>query len=176
MTSARPAPRHWPGGLIGTYALHLMQATPIYGGELTRRIEASTRGAWRPGAGAVYPILQGLVARGDAALVMQGRRKTYRITAQGRERLRLVRERLRSGGSRFAELRGLILDMASPKDRVELLEIHLGRAIESVVLAIGPSETFLTPGQKRLLRRRALKHLQQGTAKVARPSPRRGRP
>ncbi|MHB1435771.1 MAG: PadR family transcriptional regulator [Thermoplasmata archaeon] len=167
MTPVRPSPRHWPGGLIGTYALHLMQTAPIYGGELTRRIEASTRGAWRPGAGAVYPILQGLVARGDAALVMQGRRKTYRITPQGRGRLRLVRARLRSGGSRFAELRGLILDMASPKDRVELLEVHLTRAIESVVLAVGPSEDLLTSGQKRRLRRRAKAILQQGMAKVA---------
>ena len=174
MTSPRPSARHWPGGLIGTYALHLMQRAPIYGGELTRRIEESTHGAWRPGAGAVYPILQGLVARGDAALKMHGRRKTYRITAQGRVRLRMVRARLRTGGSRFAELRGLILDMAAPKDRVELLDLHLGRAIESILLAIGPSETLLTPGQKQRLRRWALKRLRQATAKVA-PSPRAGR-
>jgi|SRR5579875_322039 DNA-binding PadR family transcriptional regulator len=175
MTSARPPPRHWPGGLIGTYALHLMQRAPIYGGELTRRIEESTRGAWRPGAGAVYPILQGLVARGDAALKMQGHRKTYQITAQGRGRLRMVRARLRSGGSRFAELRGLILDMASPKDRVELLDLHLGRAIESIALAVGPSETLLTSDQKQQLRRRALKRLQQGVTKVSPPTSARRR-
>ncbi len=145
-----------------------METAPIYGGELTRRIEASTHGAWRPGAGAVYPILQGLVARGDAALVMAGRRKTYRITPRGRGRLRIVRERMRSGGSRFAELRGLILDMALPADRARLLEVHLARAIESVVLATGPSDLLLTSGQKLRLRRRAAALLRHGMTELAR--------
>jgi len=168
----RARSRRWPGGLVGTYALYLMSRAPIYGGQLTRRIETVTKGAWHPGAGAIYPILQGLVRRGDAAVSLVDHRKTYRITRQGTARLREVRQRIRTGGSRFAELRGIILDMAEPDARVELLELHLARAIRTIAEALEADDTLLTPSQQRRLRRRALALLRQGLGSLA-PSRRR---
>ncbi|EQD72226.1 PadR, Transcriptional regulator PadR-like family, partial [mine drainage metagenome] len=97
--------------MVGTYALYMMSRGPIYGGELTQRIDDVTRGSWRPGAGAIYPILSGLVRRGEARLEVRDGRKVYSLTARGAARLKEVRSRIRERGGRFAELRGLILDM-----------------------------------------------------------------
>ena len=91
-----------PGRVLGLYALSVMgRDGPVYGYSLAERVSDQTDGAWRPGAGAVYPALQTLVKRGWARSTMDGRRRVYAITAQGRTHLDRVRRewvaRRRSG-------------------------------------------------------------------------------
>jgi DNA-binding PadR family transcriptional regulator len=146
---ARPANRrNWPGGLVGTYALFMMRRAPIYGGELAQRIGDLTRDAWRPSAGAIYPILRGLVQRGDARVGRREGRKVYILTPRGAARLKLVRERIRERGGRFAELRSLVLDMVEPEQRGEILLDHLHRAIQPFV-ELRMSTTMLPKGAAR---------------------------
>lgn len=178
MARAPSSHRRWPGGLVGTYALYLMRAGPIYGGQLTQRIDDVTRGAWRPGAGAVYPILTGLVTRGEARVDRINGRKVYAITPRGAVRLEEVRSRIRERGRRFGELRSLLLDMVEPSQRAEVMLDHLRRAIDAI------AEVSHLPGglpdarsRKRTIDR-ARAELQRGLRELAGPPspfPARGR-
>ncbi len=114
---------------MGTYALGMMSRAPIYGGELAQRIEELTRGAWRPGAGAIYPSLRGLVERGEARIGHQDGRKVYILTSRGAARLEEVRSRIRERGGRFAELRSLILDLVEPSERAAIMLDQLHNSI-----------------------------------------------
>lgn len=167
--------RRWPGGLVGTYALHLMSRSPIYGGELTQRIEDATRGAWRPGAGAIYPILTGLVLRGEAKVERVNGRKLYALTTRGEARLEEVRSRFRERGRRFAELRSLVLEMVEPSDRVEILLDSLRRAVDGVEeIANSPSAIPDARERARTLHR-AREELRRGVTRLDRSAMRSGR-
>ncbi len=114
---------------MGSYALAMMSRAPIYGGELAQRIEDLTRGSWRPGAGAIYPSLRGLVARGEARIGRQDGRKVYILTPRGAARLADLRSRIRERGGRFAELRSVILDIVEPSERATIMLDQLHNAI-----------------------------------------------
>ncbi len=149
---------------MGTYALFMMRRAPIYGGELAQRIADVTRGAWRPSAGAIYPILRGLVQRGDARVGQLEGRKVYILTPRGAARLKLVRGRIRERGGRFAELRSLVLDMVEPDERGEILLDHLHRAILPFV-ELGAGASMLPKGAaRRRLLARARAELRGGLA------------
>ncbi|EQD39497.1 transcriptional regulator, PadR-like family, partial [mine drainage metagenome] len=152
---------------------YMMSRGPIYGGELTQRIDDVTRGSWRPGAGAIYPILSGLVRRGEARLEVRDGRKVYSLTARGAARLKEVRSRIRERGGRFAELRGLILDMVEPSERAEILLDHLHLAIQPFV-DIGRSPDGISESRERArVLARARAELRQGMVKLG-SSRRRG--
>jgi DNA-binding PadR family transcriptional regulator len=79
-------------GIVGIYALAMMEREgPIHGYLISERIAARTEGAWRPGAGAVYPALNKLVENGLAKRRQSGRRMVYEITRAGRAFLAKVR-------------------------------------------------------------------------------------
>ncbi len=93
MTTAPPR-GPTPGRWLGLYALSVMEREgPLYGYQLSARIADRTAGGWRPGAGAVYPALGGLVRRGLAVRSRRGRRQVYRITGTGRQLLLSFRRR-----------------------------------------------------------------------------------
>ena len=174
MVAAPPPRRQWPGGLVGTYALWLMSEEPIYGGQLAQRIDDATRGAWRPGAGAIYPILNGLVRRGEARVERQDGRKLYAISAKGRARLDEVRSRIRERGRRFAELRGLVLEMVPVTDRAEIMLDQLRRAIDTVAdAAVSPSSLPDARTRARTVVR-ARAELRRGLTRLSRPRPAEG--
>ncbi len=77
---------------MGLYALTLMEREgPLHGYGLSERIAERTEGAWRPGAGSVYPSLRKLVESGLARSKATERRRVYSITPQGRALLRRMR-------------------------------------------------------------------------------------
>src|SRR6266702_1890732 len=49
-----------PKGLLRYYILHKIAQKPIHGYEIIQDIDSKTEGAWRPGAGSLYPILKKL--------------------------------------------------------------------------------------------------------------------
>ncbi len=62
-----PHPQGAPRGLLHFYALLSIARKPMCGDDLMKEIEAKTEGAWRPGPGAVYPVLRKLVNQGYIA-------------------------------------------------------------------------------------------------------------
>lgn len=174
-----PIPRRqWPGGLVGTYALHLMSRGPIYGGELTQRIDDVTRGAWRPGAGAVYPILTALVERGEAHMERVHGRKVYSLTPRGEAQLAEARSRLRERGRRFGERQALMLDMVDPAERSEVLIETLRRAIETVAEFAASPDGLPDARARSSTLRRARAELRRGLSRLeaeTKPSTHRGR-
>jgi DNA-binding PadR family transcriptional regulator len=122
-----------PGRVLGLYALSVMDRDgPVYGYSLADRISDRTDGAWRPGAGAIYPALQSLVERGFARSGREGRRRVYTITSRGRRALGQIR-RARIGGPRTGPDLGLLWsEIASPGDPGQHLIRHLHHHLEAI--------------------------------------------
>ncbi len=122
-----------PGRVLGLYALSVMDRDgPVYGYSLADRISDRTDGAWRPGAGAIYPALQSLVERGFARSGRAGRRRVYTITARGRKALGQIR-RARMGGPGTGPDLGLLWsEIVSPGDPGQHLIRHLHHHLEAI--------------------------------------------
>ncbi len=134
-----PPKRPMPGRVLGLYALATMEREgTVYGYALADRIAERTEGAWRPGAGAVYPALQSLVRRGVARTRKDGVRRVYSITPHGRTVLRRIRARMAGPGPGAPDLSLLWAEIAGASDpgdhllrrlhrQLELLDDFLGR-------------------------------------------------
>jgi len=104
------------------------------GYDLIREIETKTEGAWRPGPGAVYPVLRKLVNQGCIAV----RKKTkgsapyvlYEITPAGLENITNAKKMMRSSTERWSLMRQLFIDLMEPDDLVRFvlnsLELQIG--------------------------------------------------
>ena len=122
-----------PGRVLGLYALSVMDRDgPVYGYSLADRISERTDGAWRPGAGAIYPALQALVEKGFARSGRKGRRRVYTITPRGRRALGQIR-RGQMGGPRTGPDLGLLWsEIVSPGDPGQQLIRHLHHHLEAI--------------------------------------------
>ncbi|MDG6981372.1 MAG: PadR family transcriptional regulator, partial [Nitrososphaerota archaeon] len=101
----RILPRRWlhpqavPRGFLRLYILTQLSRGPETGYSIMQKIDETTEGAWKPGAGAMYPLLRGLVTDGLAKPEKGSTRsKAYVITAKGRKELGGMRERLAGAG------------------------------------------------------------------------------
>ena len=122
-----------PGRVLGLYALSVMDRDgPVYGYSLADRISDRTDGAWRPGAGAIYPALQSLVERGFAQSGREGRRRVYAITPQGRRALAQIRRGRMGGLGRGPDLGLLWSEIVSPGDPGQHLIRHLHHHLEAI--------------------------------------------
>src|SRR2546428_5773464 len=85
-----------PKGLLRYYILHKIAQKPIHGYEIIQDIDSKTDGAWRPGAGSIYPILKKLVSEGlikaDPEPSDEATRRVYHITPKGVESLAHAKE------------------------------------------------------------------------------------
>jgi DNA-binding PadR family transcriptional regulator len=112
------SPHGGPRGLLLYYIIHRIASKPSHGYEILQDIESKTEGAWRPGAGSIYPILKNLVSKGliKAESAEEGdTRRVYRITAKGLERLQDGKKMFLSFSQRWSSLRGLIIDLIDPE-------------------------------------------------------------
>jgi DNA-binding PadR family transcriptional regulator len=82
-----PAPR-CERGLVRWLVLDAIAGQPRHGYEIIQAIADKSRGTYKPSPGVVYPTLQMLDDVGHARTVVQGERKTYEITAEGKRELR----------------------------------------------------------------------------------------
>ncbi len=122
-----------PARIIGLYSLACMEREgPVYGYFISDRISERTGGAWRPGAGAVYPALQALVARGLASRSGQGRRLEYRITPAGRRALRRLRSQTEPGGRSAPDLSALWGDVVGRRDLGPFLLHRMRRTLVGI--------------------------------------------
>jgi DNA-binding PadR family transcriptional regulator len=122
-----------PGRLLGLYALSVMDRDgPVYGYLLAERVSDRTDGAWRPGAGAIYPALQSLVVRGFARSGREGRRRVYTITPRGRKALGQIRRGWTGGRGTGPDLGLLWSEIASAGDPGQHLIRHLHHHLEAI--------------------------------------------
>lgn len=132
MTSPLPR-RPQPGRVLWLYALATLDREgSVYGYSLADRIAARTDGAWRPGAGAIYPALRSLVTRGAASVSTRGARRVYSITAEGRRLLRRIREQMAGPGPGAPDLSLLWAEIAGTSDPGEHMLRHLRRHLDAL--------------------------------------------
>jgi DNA-binding PadR family transcriptional regulator len=74
-------------GRLRLYLLKLLAEGPKHGYELIRLLENRFLGLYAPSAGTIYPRLQRMQAEGLVTHTAAGGRKTYEITAAGRDEL-----------------------------------------------------------------------------------------
>ena len=108
-----------PKGLLRHYILHKISQKPIHGYEVIQDIDSKTEGAWKPGAGSLYPILKKLVSEGliksDTAQSEEPTRRNYQITPKGLEELKKSKEIFASFQHRWGFLRKLFIELTDPE-------------------------------------------------------------
>lgn len=97
-------------GRLRLYLLKLLAEGPKHGYELIRLLENRFLGLYAPSAGTIYPRLQHMEVEGLVTHTAAGGRKTYEITAAGKQELQQ-----RSGelATLEAEIRALVADLSS---------------------------------------------------------------
>jgi len=85
-----------------------------------QEIESKTQGAWRPGAGSIYPILKELVRgrhiRAESPRRTGKQQRIYHITREGRELLQRSSEMLLKAGQNWGAMRAIIVELVDPKN------------------------------------------------------------
>jgi DNA-binding PadR family transcriptional regulator len=109
-----------PKGLLRYYILHKIAQKPIHGYEIIQDIDSKTEGAWRPGAGSLYPILKKLVSEGlikaEPEPSAEATRRVYQITPKGVDSLAHAKEMFANFQQRFGSLRRLFIDLIDPEN------------------------------------------------------------
>src|SRR2546429_4395551 len=109
-----------PKGLLRYYILHKIAQKPNHGYEISQGLDSKTEGAWRPGAGSLYPILKKLVSedliKADPEPSNEATRRVYQITPKGVESLAHAKEMFANFQQRFGSLRRLFIDLIDPEN------------------------------------------------------------
>ena len=127
--------RRFEKGDLKYVVLDLLREKPRHGYEMIHEIEERSHGLYAPSPGSVYPILQMLEDLGYVTAEAQSGRKTYSLTAEGRQYLaehdptvKAIWERATGGeeGFPFAEnVRDLMHDLKYDfRDMVRLFGRH----------------------------------------------------
>jgi len=115
-----PAPRHWlhpqtvPRGFLRLYILTLLSWGPQSGYSMIQRIDERTEGAWKPGAGTMYPLLKGLLKEGLVKIATskgKGESKTYVLTPKGSKELEETRRLIAGAGRKEAVMVRLLSEL-----------------------------------------------------------------
>lgn len=112
-------PQGAPRGLLVCYILHRISKKPSSGYEILKDIEMKTNGAWRPGAGSIYPMLKKLLAKGLLRVEKSGEKgedgKVFAITEKGLEYLEQVSQGFMKAASKWGDVRGLFIELVQPR-------------------------------------------------------------
>ncbi len=147
-----------PGRVLWLYALATLEREgSLYGYALSDRVAERTEGAWRPGAGAIYPALQSLVRRGAARATKQGRRRVYSITPHGRAVLKRIRIQMAGPGPGAPDLSLLWAEIAGEPDPGAHVLRRLHLQLESVDALLARQPDARSAG--RLVREAAIDEL-----------------
>ncbi|MEM0130048.1 MAG: PadR family transcriptional regulator [Thermoplasmatales archaeon] len=83
----------WNRGIIFFIILTMVKDGPIYGNQVANMISERTGGAWKPGAGSIYPALDRLRRKGIVERYEEGGKVMYRITEKGMALISKIKER-----------------------------------------------------------------------------------
>jgi len=86
-------------------------------------IDSKTEGAWRPGAGSIYPILKKLLANGyiQSDDKTGADRRVYSITPKGQEALKDDEKMFLNSAQKAMAMRRLFIELIDPKQLVRFL-------------------------------------------------------
>ena len=138
-------------GLVGLYALSMMSYGPIYGGQVAHRIAELTEGTWNLGAGALYPTLNKLVAKGWATGKKVNGRKMYSITQEGRKLLSTVKSGMNFTEKKHLFVWRLLLDLVERDQLPEFVLLRCRASLGVVDDILGKSKFSLTTAEKNFL-------------------------
>ena len=149
-----PRPEGFLRGFLRQYVLQRIGERPVHGYEILRVIETKTKGAWRPSAGSIYPILRGLLAEGyirTGPTKRVGRHpKVYSITRAGAKYLEQQSDMFLKVGKNYGAMRPIIIELIPPQQVPKLFtpmvagQFDLVRGIvESKMDKIPPREVKL---------------------------------
>ncbi len=131
-----PQPHGAPRGLLHFYALLSIARKPMRGYDLMKEIETKTEGAWRPGPGAVYPMLRKLVKQGYITAQKRVERGPphvlYEITPAGLDSITNAKKMMKSSTERWSLMRQLFIDLMEPDDLVRFVLSSMELQIELV--------------------------------------------
>jgi len=118
-------PQGAPRGLLHFYALMSIARKPMRGYDLIGEIEAKTDGAWRPGPGAVYPVLQKLVKQGLVSVKKKSEngptQVLYEITPAGLAYIADSKKTMRTSTERMSLMSSLFVDLMESDDLVRFV-------------------------------------------------------
>jgi DNA-binding PadR family transcriptional regulator len=105
------------------YILRRISRKPCHGYEILQDIDNLTDGAWRPGAGSVYPVLRRLL---EAGYIRSGdepgaERKVYSITDTGLAALKEDEETFHNSGQKWMAMRRLFIELMEPDQLMRFL-------------------------------------------------------
>ena len=111
--------------MLHFYALLSIARKPMRGYDLIREIEVKTDGAWRPGPGAVYPVLQKLVRHGLVSVKKRSEdgptQILYEITPAGLDYITDSKKAMRTSTERMSLMSSLFVDLMEPDDLVRFV-------------------------------------------------------
>lgn len=112
-----------PRGLLRIYVLHELSKKPMSGYDVISALDMITGGAWRPGSGSVYPLLEDLKQRKLIKVVSKGPRSrlVYSLTDEGRQVFEFQKEMINHFALRFNRIRMAIFNIMNPKTATELV-------------------------------------------------------
>jgi DNA-binding PadR family transcriptional regulator len=117
-TKSLTHPQGAPRGLLLHYMLRKIAQNPCHGYEILQDIDSKTEGAWRPGAGSIYPILKKLVANGFIKANEGTRgldRKVYSITQRGLDSIKEDEKMFLYSGRNWMAMRRLFVELIQPE-------------------------------------------------------------
>lgn len=106
-----------PKGLLRHYILHRIAEGPVHGYEVIQDIDNKTEGAWRPGAGSLYPLLKKLESEGlikAEGSREEATRRVYHITPKGQQSLLESKEMLTNFQHRWSFMRKIFIELIDP--------------------------------------------------------------
>jgi len=113
-------PHHWlhpqtiPRGFLRLYILTQLSRGPETGYSIIQKIDDRTEGAWKPGAGTMYPLLKGLLKEGLVKVARssgRGGSKIYSLTSGGEAELERIRQQFAGAGKREPVMVRLFSDL-----------------------------------------------------------------
>jgi len=130
------------------YALLSIARKPMRGYDLIKEIETKTEGAWRPGPGAVYPVLRKLVNQEYIAAQKKTKggppQVVYQITPAGLENIANAKKMMRSSTERWTLMRQLFIDLMEPDDLVRFVLNSLELQIELIHMLVESDKSGLS--------------------------------
>src|SRR5438132_6936909 len=142
-----------PKGLLRNYMLHIFFFKQKTAYEIIQDIDSKTEGAWRPGAGSLYPILKKLVSEGlikaEPEPSDEATRRVYHITPKGVESLAHAKEMFTNFQQRFASLRRLFIELIDPENLATFFVDGSNRQFQMAQEMLESKQSKLSPADLR---------------------------
>lgn len=134
-------PKRWihpqavPRGFLRLYMLSLLSRQPETGYSIMRTISEKSDGAWRPGAGTVYPLLRGMAKDGLVKRLGSKEKEAriaYSLTEKGRLELGEMQRTIASVGRREQAMIRFFVDVL-PATAFASMVVRRGREMVDIL-------------------------------------------